>query len=171
MEHRQLGRSGLKVSAFCLGAMTFGESQTFMKGVTAPDDEARRMLDAALAAGVDFVDTADVYSDGRSEELLGQWLGTRRRDVILATKCRFALGTSKPRPMDQGLSRRHILFDRARSGTSVARITPAIASPSLSGSPTGETSSGTSPFSFNGPSSSEAQNARSFPPAAPSSSE
>jgi aryl-alcohol dehydrogenase-like predicted oxidoreductase len=109
MEHRQLGRSGLKVSAFCLGAMTFGESQTFMKGVTAPDDEARRMLDAALAAGVDFVDTADVYSDGRSEELLGQWLGERRRDVILATKCRFAVGTSKPRPMDLGLSRRHIL--------------------------------------------------------------
>ena len=109
MEQRQLGRSGLKVSAFCLGAMTFGESQTFMKGVTAPDDEARRMLDAALAAGVDFVDTADVYSDGKSEELLGQWLGIRRRDVILATKCRFALGTSKPRPMDQGLSRRHIL--------------------------------------------------------------
>jgi aryl-alcohol dehydrogenase-like predicted oxidoreductase len=109
MEYRQLGRSGLKVSAFCLGAMTFGESQTFMKGVTSPDDEARRILDAALAAGVDFIDTANVYSDGKSEELLGEWLGARRRDVILATKCRFPVGTSKPRPMDYGLSRRHIL--------------------------------------------------------------
>src|SRR5258708_14008040 len=107
MEHRQLGRSGLKVSAFCLGAMTFGESQTFMKGVTAPDDEARRMLDAALAAGVDFVDTADVYSDGRSEELLGQWLRTRRPDLIPPTKLPFPLGTSQPRPLPPGFSRPH----------------------------------------------------------------
>src|SRR5688572_24133158 len=101
MKHRQLGSSGLKVSSLCLGAMTFGESQGFMRGVTSPDDEARRVLDASLDAGVDFIDTADVYSDGRSEELLGQWLEGRRDRLILASKCRFALGPpSKAAPMD-----------------------------------------------------------------------
>ena len=79
MDHRNLGRSGLKVSPLCLGAMTFGESRTFMKGVTSPDDEARRVLDASLEAGIDFIDTANVYSEGRSEQLLGEWLGERRR--------------------------------------------------------------------------------------------
>jgi aryl-alcohol dehydrogenase-like predicted oxidoreductase len=109
MEHRRLGKSGLKVSTMCLGAMTFGESTTFMKGVTSPDDEARRVLDRSLEAGIDFVDTANVYSEGRSEELLGQWLGAKRKDVILATKCRFPVGAGKPKPMEMGLSRRHII--------------------------------------------------------------
>jgi aryl-alcohol dehydrogenase-like predicted oxidoreductase len=106
MEHRRLGRSGLKVSSICLGTMTFGESKGFMKGVTSSDDEARRVLDRALDAGVDFLDTANLYSEGRSEELLGEWLGARRKGLVLATKCRFPMG---PGPMDQGLSRRHIL--------------------------------------------------------------
>lgn len=106
MEHRRLGSSGLKVSSLCLGAMTFGESTTFMKGVTSPDKEARRVLDRALEAGVDFIDTANVYSEGRSEELLGQWLQGRRQNVVLATKCRFAMGSTVH---DQGLSRRHII--------------------------------------------------------------
>ncbi len=109
MEHRRVGRSGLQVSALCLGTMTFGESRTFMKGVGSTDDEARRVLDRALDAGIDFVDTADVYSEGRSEELLGEWLGPRRKDVILATKCRFYMGVGKPRPMEHGLSRRHVI--------------------------------------------------------------
>ncbi len=106
MEHRRLGRSGLKVSSLCLGAMTFGESGNFMKGVTSTDDEARRVLDRALDAGVDFIDTANLYGEGRSETLLGEWLGPRRKGLVLATKCRFPTG---PGPMDQGLSRRHIL--------------------------------------------------------------
>src|SRR5687767_7607253 len=89
MDTRKLGRSGLKVSSLCLGAMTFGESATFMKGVTSPDEEARRVLDASIAAGIDFIDTANMYSEGRSEQLLGEWLGSRRKDIILATKCRF----------------------------------------------------------------------------------
>jgi aryl-alcohol dehydrogenase-like predicted oxidoreductase len=111
MEQRQLGRSGLKVPALCLGAMTFGESRTFMKGVTSPDDEARRVLDAALDAGISFIDTANVYSEGHSEELLGEWLGTRRQQVILATKCRFPVppAQGQPGPNDSGLSRKHIL--------------------------------------------------------------
>jgi len=94
------------VSALCLGTMTFGESQGFMKNVTSSDDEARKMLDAALEAGIDFLDTANMYSEGRSEELLGQWLGPRRKNVIVATKCRFQAG---PTVHDVGLSRRHIL--------------------------------------------------------------
>jgi aryl-alcohol dehydrogenase-like predicted oxidoreductase len=109
MERRRLGRSGLKVSALCLGTMTFGESQTFMKGVTSPDEEARRVMDRAIEAGIDFLDTANVYSEGRSEELLGAWLGERRKRVILATKCRFPVGAGKPGPMEYGLSRRHII--------------------------------------------------------------
>src|SRR5919197_807159 len=73
MEHRTQGRSGLKVSRLSLGAMTFGAAEGFMKGVTSSDDQARRVLDRALDAGIDTIDTANVYSEGRSEELLGKW--------------------------------------------------------------------------------------------------
>jgi aryl-alcohol dehydrogenase-like predicted oxidoreductase len=112
MELRRLGRSGLKVSVLSLGAMTFGESQTFMKGVTSNDDEARRVFDRAIEAGVNLVDTANVYSEGKSEELTGQWIKSKRERVLLATKCRFAVGVSaitKPGPHDWGLSRKAIL--------------------------------------------------------------
>jgi len=112
MELRRLGRSGLKVSVLSLGAMTFGESQTFMKGVTSSDDEARRVFDRAIDAGVNLVDTANVYSEGKSEELTGQWIKGKRARVLLATKCRFAVGfgaTSKPTPHEWGLSRKAIL--------------------------------------------------------------
>jgi aryl-alcohol dehydrogenase-like predicted oxidoreductase len=112
MELRRLGRSGLKVSVLSLGAMTFGESQTFMKGVTSSDDEARRVFDRAIDAGVNLVDTANVYSEGKSEDLTGQWIKSKRERVLLATKCRFAVGisaTTKPGPHDWGLSRKAIL--------------------------------------------------------------
>ncbi len=112
MELRRLGTSGLKVSVLSLGAMTFGESQTFMKGVTSSDDEARRVFDWAVDAGVNLVDTANVYSEGKSEELTGQWIKGKRARVLLATKCRFAVGfgaVSKPGPHEWGLSRKAIL--------------------------------------------------------------
>jgi aryl-alcohol dehydrogenase-like predicted oxidoreductase len=110
MDVRPLGRSGLKVTPLSLGAMTFGESQGFMKGVTSDDAEARRVLDRALEAGINLVDTANVYSEGRSEALLGEWLDGRRWQVLLATKCRFPVGPwSEAGPHDHGLSRRHIL--------------------------------------------------------------
>ncbi|MHB1845863.1 MAG: aldo/keto reductase [Deltaproteobacteria bacterium] len=111
MDHVPLGRTGLRVSRLCLGAMTFGESKSFMKGATSSDDEARRVLDASFEAGIDFIDTANVYSEGRSEELLGGWLKGRRPQIVLATKCRFAMGmgTQAVGPNDKGLSRRHIL--------------------------------------------------------------
>jgi aryl-alcohol dehydrogenase-like predicted oxidoreductase len=92
MELRRLGRSGLKVSVMSLGAMTFGESKTFMKGVTSSDDEARRVFDRAIEAGVNLVDTANVYNEGKSEELTGEWIAGKRDRVLLATKCRFPIG-------------------------------------------------------------------------------
>ncbi len=112
MERRKLGRTGLEVSRLALGAMTFGEGGAgFMKGVTSSDDEARRVLDRALDAGIDTIDTANVYSEGRSEELLGAWLAGKRDRVVLATKCRFpTVGTlDRCAPHDAGLSRIAIL--------------------------------------------------------------
>src|SRR5579862_5582549 len=103
MELRRLGKSGLKVSALSLGAMTFGESQTFMKGVTSPDDEARRVFDRAVEAGINLVDTANVYGEGRSGILTGEWIKGKRDRVLLATKGRCPLGfgvTHKPGPHD-----------------------------------------------------------------------
>ena len=113
MEYRQLGRSGLRITALSLGAMTFGEAKGFMKGVHSDDAEARRVFDAALAAGIDTVDTANGYAEGRSEELLGQWMQGRRQQVTLATKCRFPTlgGTSPMHPNQQGLSRKSILWN------------------------------------------------------------
>jgi aryl-alcohol dehydrogenase-like predicted oxidoreductase len=97
--------------------MTFGESQGFMKGVASDDREARRVLDAALEAGIDTIDTANVYSEGRSEELLGKWLAGRRDKVTLLTKCRFpTLGNSASmRPNESGLSRKSILWNCEQS--------------------------------------------------------
>lgn len=112
MELRPLGSSGLKVTVLSLGAMTFGESVTMMKGVTSPKDEARRVFDRAIELGVNLVDTANIYSEGKSEELTGAWIAGKRDKVLLATKCRFPIGfgvTHKPGPHDQGLSRQHIV--------------------------------------------------------------
>ena len=117
MEHRQYGKSGLKVSALSLGAMTFGEARGFMKGVHSDDAEARRVFDAALDAGLDTVDTANGYAEGRSEELLGQWMKGRRHAVTLATKCRFPTlgGTAPMHPNEYGLSRQSIVWNCEQS--------------------------------------------------------
>ncbi|HWE26354.1 MAG TPA: aldo/keto reductase [Polyangia bacterium] len=94
MEYRTLGSSGLKVSTLCLGAMTFGEpdEKSMMHGIAADEATAHQMIDRALAAGVNFIDTADVYgNDGLSERVLGRWFdASKKRDqVVLATKFRF----------------------------------------------------------------------------------
>ena len=101
MEHRQLGRTGVSVSKFCLGAMMFGAWGN-------PDhDESIAIIHAALDAGVNFIDTADVYGSGESEEIVGKALaGGRRDDVILATKFHNAMGED---PNRQGNSRRWIV--------------------------------------------------------------
>jgi aryl-alcohol dehydrogenase-like predicted oxidoreductase len=106
MEYRQLGRSGLRVSSLTLGTMTFGGSGKFRDVGTTDVDGARRQIDMALAAGVNLIDTADVYSDGAAEEVIGQALDGRRDRVLLATKARFGMG---PGANDAGLSRHHLI--------------------------------------------------------------
>src|SRR4051812_25082642 len=87
MEYRFLGRSGLKVSTLAFGAMTFGGSGMHSSVGDTKVEEARRQIDMCLDAGVNLFDTAESYSQGQSEEILGQALGARRPDVLVATKC------------------------------------------------------------------------------------
>jgi aryl-alcohol dehydrogenase (NADP+) len=109
MEHRQLGRSGLRVSVLCLGTMGFGGGGKFASVGEVDVAGATRQIDLCLDAGVTFVDTADVYSAGVSEEIIGRWLAARPQDVtapvVIATKGRFA---SQPGPNGNGLSARHL---------------------------------------------------------------
>jgi aryl-alcohol dehydrogenase-like predicted oxidoreductase len=108
MEYRKLGRSGLKVSPLCLGAMMFG----------GPADEAdsQRMIAAARDAGVNFIDTADVYNGGRSEEVVGRAIRAERDHWVVATKLNGVMG---PGPNQRGSSRKWI-FEAARR--SLARL-------------------------------------------------
>jgi aryl-alcohol dehydrogenase-like predicted oxidoreductase len=98
MDYRLLGRTGVRVSPLCLGAMNFG-------GPTS-DADSTRIIHAALDRGVNFVDTANMYNAGRSEEVVGAALEGRRAHVVLATKFHFKMGDG---PNDQGNSRLHIL--------------------------------------------------------------
>jgi aryl-alcohol dehydrogenase-like predicted oxidoreductase len=106
MEYRQLGRSGLRVSSLTLGTMTFGGSGQFRDVGTTDVEGARRQIDMALDAGVNLIDTADVYSAGAAEEILGRALEGRRDQLLLATKARFGMG---PGVNDAGLSRQHLI--------------------------------------------------------------
>ena len=106
MEYRQLGRSGLRISQLTLGTMGFGGSGQFSDVGEIDIDGARRQIDMALDAGVNLIDTADIYSRGASETTIGQALNGRRDRVLLATKARFAMG---PGPNDAGLSRHHLI--------------------------------------------------------------
>ena len=111
METRKLGQSGLDVPVLCLGAMTFGEvdEKSFMHGVSADEKTSLSIMDRALAAGVNFIDTADVYGpDGLSEKIVGKWLAsTKNRDkMVLATKFRFKMGQG---PNSTGASRYRIV--------------------------------------------------------------
>jgi aryl-alcohol dehydrogenase-like predicted oxidoreductase len=106
MEYRQLGRSGLRVSALALGTMTFGGKGNF-GAVGATDVEgARRQIDMAIGAGVNLIDTADAYSQGTAEEIVGRAIQGKRDDLLLSTKVRMATGDG---PNDAGLSRYHII--------------------------------------------------------------
>ncbi|KAE8756319.1 aldo/keto reductase [Paraburkholderia madseniana] len=105
MQYRKFGRTGLTVSHLCLGTMTFG--------LQTEEDVSRRILDTAADAGVNFIDTADVYPlgadesiAGRTEEVVGRWLKGKRDRFILATK---AVGKMGPSAWDQGASRKHLL--------------------------------------------------------------
>lgn len=98
MKYRKVGRTGLKVSEICLGTMTFGDQ--------ASEADAIAMTRAAMEAGVNFIDTADVYVKGRSEEIVGKAIAGRREEIVLATKIGNPTG---PTPNDEGLSRKHIM--------------------------------------------------------------
>lgn len=102
LAYRYLGRSGVRVSEICLGTMTFGKETG--------EAEAHAMLDAFVARGGNFIDTADVYNDGASERIIGTWLAARpaeqRRNLVVATKTYFGGGNTDPN--GTGLSRMHI---------------------------------------------------------------
>ena len=107
MEFRQLGYSGLKVPVLTLGTATFGGGSEFFKAWGNVDVAgAKRFVDLCLEAGVNMFDTADVYSDGLSEEILGKAIAGRRTDVLIATKASFRTG---PGPNDLGNSRHHLI--------------------------------------------------------------
>jgi aryl-alcohol dehydrogenase-like predicted oxidoreductase len=106
MEYRQLGHSGLKVSALSFGAGTFGGSNEFFRAWGASDvGEATRLVDICLEAGINLFDTADVYSNGLSEEVLGKAVAGRRQRVLISTKATFRMGQG---PNDLGSSRHHL---------------------------------------------------------------
>lgn len=107
MEYRLLGRSGLKVSTITMGTMTFGGKGWARTVGDLGVADARRLVDLCLDAGVNLIDTADVYSQGASEEILGEIIGGPRKDgVLVATKARFPMGEG---PNDEGSSRHHLI--------------------------------------------------------------
>lgn len=107
MEFRQLGKSGFKVPALSFGTATFGGGNEFFKawGDTSVD-EAKRLIDICLDAGLNLFDSADIYSDGLAEEVLGKAIAGKRDQVIISTKATFRLGNG---PNDLGSSRFHLL--------------------------------------------------------------
>lgn len=107
MEFRQLGRSGLKIPALSFGTGTFGGGSEFFRAWGSSDvAEATRLVDICLEAGVNLFDTADVYSAGLSEEILGKAIAGRRHDVLISSKTSFRLGKG---PNDIGSSRHHLI--------------------------------------------------------------
>jgi aryl-alcohol dehydrogenase-like predicted oxidoreductase len=107
MEYRQLGASGFKVPVLSLGTGTFGGTNEFFKGFGTSDrEEATRLVDVALDAGLNMFDSADIYSGGVAEQLLGQALAGRRQRAIISTKATFRFGSG---PNDVGSSRHHLI--------------------------------------------------------------
>ena len=109
MEYRQLGNSGLKVSVLTMGTMTFGGKGNFAKVGNLQLNDVRKLIDIVADAGVNLIDTANVYSGGASEELIGEAMGPKRKPgMLIATKARFPMGEG---PNDRGLSRWHLIRD------------------------------------------------------------
>ena len=107
MEYRQFGKSGLKVPALSFGTGTFGGTSEFFRRWGETDvKDATRMVDLCLDAGVNFFDTADIYSRGASEEILGQALKGKRDKTLISTKATFTMGDG---PNDKGSSRHHLV--------------------------------------------------------------
>lgn len=106
MQYRQLGRSGLKISALNFGSVTFGGSGSFAATGDVDIAQASRMIDICVEHGVNMFDTADAYSGGEAEEILGKAMKGRSRELLVTSKVRFPTGKG---PNEQGLSRHHIL--------------------------------------------------------------
>jgi aryl-alcohol dehydrogenase-like predicted oxidoreductase len=113
MDYRTLGHSGLKISTLTMGTMTFGGEGPFAKVGNTGLDDARRQVDHCLDAGINLIDTANIYSNGRSEEIVGDVLGGKRKnDVLISSKVRFRTGEG---PNEEGLSRYHIIRECEKS--------------------------------------------------------
>src|SRR2546425_9787821 len=108
MQYTRLGSTGLEVSRICLGTMSFGNSEEWMVEI----EKARPIVKRALDLGINFFDTANLYSEGRSEEIVGALLKDHRDDVVIATKVRLKVGEG---PNKEGLSRYHILQQARKS--------------------------------------------------------
>jgi 1-deoxyxylulose-5-phosphate synthase len=110
MDYVNFGSTGLQVSRICLGAMSYGVPERGPHPWSLPEDQARPFVRQALDAGINFFDTANVYSDGTSEEILGRALAdfAAREDVVIATKVH---GRMRPGPNGAGLSRKHIMAE------------------------------------------------------------
>ncbi len=110
MDYVNLGSTGLKISRLCLGAMSYGAPERGTHPWSLPEEQARPFIRQALELGVNFFDTANVYSDGTSEEILGRALKdfANRDDVVIATKVH---GRMRPGPNGAGLSRKHIMTE------------------------------------------------------------
>jgi aryl-alcohol dehydrogenase-like predicted oxidoreductase len=109
MKYNLLGNTGLKVSELCLGTMTFGGRGMWTAIGTLPQEEVNNLVKTSVDAGINFIDTANVYSEGLSEKMTGEAihsLGLKRDDLVIATKVRGMMG---PGPNNSGLSRSHIL--------------------------------------------------------------
>ncbi|GBR06313.1 aldo/keto reductase [Acetobacter oeni] len=106
MQYRQLGRSGLRISAFTLGTMTFGGTGDFAKTGNTDLAGAKHLIDLCIDAGINMFDTADIYSTGASEEILGQAIKGRPDEIMVTTKARFRMGSGQN---DAGLSRYHLI--------------------------------------------------------------
>jgi aryl-alcohol dehydrogenase (NADP+) len=112
MRYVNLGKTGLRVSRLCIGCMSFGGPDAKEYEWSLGYEASKRVIDRAMDLGINFFDTADVYSWGRSEEIVGRVLEGRREDVVIATKVGLPSG---PRPNERGLGRKHIRTNLAKS--------------------------------------------------------
>lgn len=112
MKYRTLGRSGLKVSVLSMGTFTFGGEGMFSAAGNHGVEEARKLVATCLDAGINLFDTSNMYSTGRSEEILAEALGSRRPDVLISSKARMRIGSG---PNDEGVSRYHLIRECERS--------------------------------------------------------
>ena len=104
MKYVSFGKTGIRVSPLCMGTMTFGKE--------ADEQTAIRLMNRAVEAGINFFDTANVYNEGVTEEIVGRWLGPRREEIILASKAHFPTGEG---PNERGSSRRNIVHSVEKS--------------------------------------------------------